>query len=493
MTFTPENILLLGSILIIAAIMISRVGYKFGIPTLLLFLFVGMAFGTDGLGLEFNNYSTAQFIGVVAMTVILFAGGLETDFRSVKPVLKQGIVLSTVGVLLTVLFTGFFIYGMTRWLKFPIELSLTMSLLMAAVMSSTDSASVFSILRDNRMRLKENLQPILELESGSNDPMAYVITIVLIEATHALFAPGPPVSGTAAWPMIWIGAKTLLVQLTVGTALGLGIGYGVSKLLERMTLKNTPLYAILLLAIAFLTMSLTGVLKGNGYLAVYLAGMVIGNRPLVHKKEIFRFMDGMTWIMQIGMFLTLGLLVNPREMLQVAPVALLVGVFLMLVARPLTVFLCLAPFKGLSFKAKTFVSWVGLKGAAPILFATYPILADIPGAHYIFNVVFFITLVSLVSQGMSIPYVAKKLKLDLPEEKKPETFGVAMPEEAGRLQDYTLDESDLAGGDTLKEIELPGEGARVVLIRRGERVIIPDGSVHLKAGDKLVLVIPDRV
>ena len=491
MTFTPENILLLGSILIIAAIMISRVGYKYGIPTLLLFLFVGMAFGTDGLGLEFDNYSQAQFLGVVAMTVILFAGGLETNFKSVQPVLRQGVVLSTVGVLLTVLITGFFIYGMTRWLKFPIELSVTMSLLMAAVMSSTDSASVFSLLRENKMRLKENLQPILELESGSNDPMAYVVTIILIEATHSLFAPGYAGGGMAVWTMIWIGFKTLLIQLIMGAVLGLAAGYGVSKLLEKITLRNTPLYAILLLAIAFFTFSLTGSLQGNGYLAVYLAGMVIGNRPLVHKKDIFRFMDGMTWMMQIAMFLTLGLLVNPKEMLQVAPVALLVGIFMMLIARPLSVFLCLIPFKGLSFKARAFVSWVGLKGAAPILFATYPILANIPGAHYIFNVVFFITLVSLVCQGMSIPYVARKLHLDLPEEKKPETFGVAMPEEAGMLKDYTIDESDLVEGDTLKEVTLPGEGTRVVLIRRGESVIVPDGSVHLRPGDRLVLVIPE--
>lgn len=490
MTFTPENILLLGSLLIITAIFISRVGYRFGIPTLLLFLFVGMLFGTDGLGLEFDDYYTAQFVGVVAMTVILFAGGLETNFRSVKPVLKQGVILSTVGVLLTVLFTGFFIYGMTRWMQFPIELSLTMSLLMAAVMSSTDSASVFSLLRDNKMRLKENLQPVLELESGSNDPMAYVTTIVLIETTRTLFDPSCVQTDTSALAMCLIGLKTLVMQLAIGAVLGLGIGFGVSKLLEKLTLKSAPLYAILLLAIAFFTMSVTGLLKGNGYLAVYLAGIVIGNRPLVHKGEIFRFMDGMTWIMQIGMFLTLGLLVNPKEMLQVAPVGLLVGIFLMLAARPLSVFLCLIPFRNMSFRSKTFISWVGLKGAAPIIFATYPVLEDVPGANYIFNVVFFITLISLIMQGMSIPYIARKLHLDLPEEDNPQTFGVALPEEAGILKDYTLEEADLSSGNTLKEVELPGEGSRVVLIKRGESVLIPNGQVQLKAGDVLVIVIP---
>ena len=370
------------------------------------------------------------------------------------------------------------------------DISITLSLLIAAVMSSTDSASVFSILRENKMKLKENLQPILELESGSNDPMAYVTTIVLIEATRSLF--GPEATGTAeAWPMIWIGLKTFFLQLVIGVAVGAGIGYGTSKLMEKVELNNVPLYSVLLLAVAFLTMSLTGTLQGNGYLAVYLAGLIIGNRPLEYKKEVFRFMDGMTWVMQIAMFLCLGLLVSPIKMFKVAPVALLVGLFMMLVARPLSVFICMIPFRGLSFRARAFISWVGLKGAAPIIFATYPVLAGIPGSDYIFNMVFFITLVSLLVQGMSIPWVARKLHLDLPEDVVIDTYGLELPEEAGMLINYIIQQDDLDNGDTLKEILLPFENARVVLVRRNKSVFVPMGASHLKAGDKLIIVVPE--
>ena len=228
-------------------------------------------------------------------------------------------------------------------------------------------------------------------------------------------------------------------------------------------------------------------MKGNGYLAVYIAGFIIGNKPMNNRREILSFMDGMTWLMQIGMFLTLGLLVNPKEMIHVAPVALLIGLFLMLVARPLTIFLCLAPFRRITFRAKAFTSWVGLKGAVPIIFATYPIVAGIPGSDQIFNIVFFITLLSLICQGMSVPRVAKAMRLNLPEDKKPETFGIEIPEEAGKLQNYTLSGEDLAGGCTLKEINLP-EGARVVIIRRDDQFIVPDGMVNLKEGDILLMI-----
>ncbi|MBD9293820.1 MAG: potassium/proton antiporter, partial [Bacteroidales bacterium] len=212
-----------------------------------------------------------------------------------------------------------------------------------------------------------------------------------------------------------------------------------------------------------------------------------GNKPMNNRKEILSFMDGMTWIMQIGMFLSLGLLVNPHEMLHVAPIALLIGLFLIFVGRPLTVFLCLLPFRKISFRAKLFTSWVGLKGAVPIIFATYPIVEGIPGSEQIFNIVFFITLLSLIFQGMSIPRVAKMLHLNLPMEKVPETFGIEIPEEAGKLQDYTLTDDDLEGGNTLKEIQFP-QGARVVIIRRNDKFIIPDGSVELQSGDQLLII-----
>ena len=275
--------------------------------------------------------------------------------------------------------------------------------------------------------------------------------------------------------------------MTIGSLAGVSIGFAAVWTLKRVKLNSAPLYSILLLAVSLFAFSMTQMIQGNGYLAVYIAGLIIGNKPMNNRKEILSFMDGMTWIMQIGMFLSLGLLVNPHEMLHVAPIALLIGLFLIFVGRPLTVFLCLLPFRKISFRAKLFTSWVGLKGAVPIIFATYPIVEGIPGSEQIFNIVFFITLLSLIFQGMSIPRVAKMLHLNLPMEKVPETFGIEIPEEAGKLQDYTLTDDDLEGGNTLKEIQFP-QGARVVIIRRDDKFIIPDGSVELQSGDQLLII-----
>jgi cell volume regulation protein A len=485
--FNTENILFIGSVLIFASIMISKAGYRYGVPALLLFLIVGMIFGSDGLGLEFNNYHQAQFVGAAALCVILFSGGMETQFSAVKPVLREGIALSTIGVILTAVFTGLFIYLLTLFLPLSTPVTLLTCLLLAAVMSSTDSATVFSILRSNRMGLKEHLQPALELESGSNDPMAYVLTVVLIQCVQTLSDPGTAHEGIHVWRIAGNAVVSFFLQLGIGTVLGLAFGYFAVWFLNRIHLHSTSLYAILLLSIGFFTLSVTTLLKGNGFLAVYLAGIFIGNKPLVNKREIFKFMDSMTWIMQIGMFLTLGLLVNPRDMLSIAPLALLVGVFLILVARPLTVFITLLPFRRFSLKARIFISWVGLKGAAPILFATYPVIADVPGSEQIFNIVFFITLLSMLVQGMSIPTVARWLRLDLPEEEKTETFGIEIPEEAGKLLNTRLTEADLEVGNTLKEILLP-EGSRVVMIQRGKELIVPDGSVELRPGDDLLMI-----
>jgi potassium/hydrogen antiporter len=488
--FSPENIILIGSLLIFTAILISRAGFRFGIPVLLLFIVVGMAFGVDGLGLAFDNFHIAQFIGTIALCVILYCGGLETKFDTIKPVLKEGIVLSTAGVFLTALFTGSFIYLLTRVGHLSEGMSIVMCFLLAAVMSSTDSASVFNILRNANMRLKENLQPVLELESGSNDPMAYVITVVLIQCAQQLFEPGSGISIDYT-RMIGNALLTFTMQLGIGAIMGIGLGRTFSWIMGKLKLNGASLYAILVLSIGFFIYSITGLVKGNGFLAIYLAGVIIGNKPMAHKKEVFRFTDTVTWLMQMGMFLSLGLLVNPKEMISVAPVALLIGIFLTFVGRPLAVFISLLPFRKLSFKAKTFISWVGLKGATPIIFAIFTVVADIPGSEQIFNIVFFITMVSMLIQGMSIPAVARNLNLALPQEKAPETFGIEIPEEAGKLIDHILTESDLSDGDTLKEVTLP-EGARVVMIKREGELIVPDGSVKLKAGDKLLMIMGNQ-
>ena len=477
MTFTAENILLVGSVLIFSSILISKTGYRFGIPTLLLFLLVGMLFGSDGLGLHFNSASDDQFLGLMALRFILFTGGMDTRFQDIRPVLRQGILLSTAGVLITTVLTGLFIYYITAWYTGSPTLPMLTSLLLAATMSSTDSASVFSLLRSQKMNLKENLRPMLELESGSNDPMAYMLTIALIQVIS---------SGSELH--VGLIAKDLLVQFFVGGVVGYAFGRFAVWLINRINLSNSSLYPILLLSLVFATFTITDLLKGNGYLAVYIAGMMVGNARIVNRKEIATFMSGMTWLFQIIMFLSLGLLVNPHEMLSIAIPATLIGIFMIVLARPLSVLLCLLPFKKMNINSRLFISWVGLRGAVPIIFATYPVVADVPGSTQIFNIVFFITILSLVVQGTTISWMAKLLHLDTPLEKTGNDFGVEIPEEINTdLRDIVLTEEMLAKGNRLMDMNLP-KGMLVMLIKRGNEFMIPNGSLQLHAGDKLLII-----
>lgn len=476
MTFSAENILLLGSILIFTSIIISKTGYRFGIPTLLLFLLVGMLFGSDGLGLQFDRASDAQFIGIIALSIILFTGGMDTKFKEIRPVLKQGIILSTLGILITTLLTGLFIFLISGWNKTNIELTFMVSLLLAATMSSTDSASVFNLLRSQKMNLKENLRPMLELESGSNDPMAYMLTVFLIQ----IISEGSHLSITSL-------LQNLGLQFLVGSVIGYTLGKFMTWLINRIKLSNTSLYPILLLSIVFIIFTLSDLLKGNGYLAVYIAGIVVGNSRLSYRKEIDTFMNGFTWLFQIIMFLTLGLLVNPHELLDTAAVSLLIGLFMMVVARPLCVFTCLLPFRKTSAKAKLFISWVGLRGATPIIFATYPVVAEIPGSNQLFNIVFFITLLSLTVQGMTLSSAARLLKLDIPEE-EPDSLGIEIDDNIGsELLSKTLTEEDLKNVDRLADMNIP-EGNLVILIKRGDEFIVPNGQMKLMEGDQLRII-----
>lgn len=476
MEFTSENILLTGAVLIFTSILISKTGYRFGIPTLLLFLVVGMLFGSDGLGLQFNNASEAQFIGMVALSVILFTGGMDTRFKDIRPVLSQGILLSTIGVLLTTLLTGLFIFYISDHTQIPFSLTLFTSMLLAATMSSTDSASVFNLLRSQNMNLKENLRPMLELESGSNDPVAYMLTLLLIQ-----------VVGTQDMNVLSI-LRDLIIQFFFGSIIGYGLGRFSIWIINKINLLNSSLYPILLLSLVFCTFTITDLLHGNGYLAVYIAGVVVGNARIVNRKEINTFMDGLTWLFQIILFLTLGLLVNPHELLDVAGVALLIGAFMILIARPLSVFLCLLPFPKMSSRAKCFVSWVGLRGAVPIIFATYPVLAQIEGASQIFNIVFFITLLSLLVQGMTISPIARWLHLDLPAEKEGNDFGVEISEETNtRLNEIELTENMLEHGKRLMDMHIPA-GTLVILVKRKDQFLIPNGQLELMSGDKLLII-----
>jgi len=477
MIFTAGNILLVGSILLFVSILVGKTGYRFGVPALLLFLVVGMLFGSDGLGLQFHNAEEAQFIGMVALSIILFSGGMDTRFTDIRPILAPGILLSTVGVLLTALFTGLFIWWLSGMSWTNIHFPLLTSLLLAATMSSTDSASVFAILHSQKMNLSHNLRPMLELESGSNDPMAYMLTIVLIQLIQS--------SGMGAAAI----AGSFAIQFLVGAAAGYLLGRLAIVMLNRLNIDNQALYPILLLSFVFFTFSVTDLLRGNGYLAVYIAGMMVGNNKIMHRKEIYTFMDGLTWLFQIIMFLCLGLLVNPHEMLEVAAVALLIGVFMIVVGRPLSVFLCLLPFgKKMTLKSRLFVSWVGLRGAVPIIFATYPVVAEVPGANVIFNIVFFITIVSLVIQGTTVSKVARLLGLSMPLEKTGNAFGVELPEEIDtRLYDMDITREMLEKASSLKDMNFP-QGTLVMIVKRDDKYLIPNGTLKLREGDKLLLI-----
>ncbi len=476
MFFTAGNILLIGSILLFVSVIVGKTGYKFGVPALLLFLIVGMIFGSDGLGLQFHNADEAQFIGMVALSIILFSGGMDTKYSDIRPILSPGIVLSTAGVLLTALFTGVFIWWISGMHWSNISFPIITSLLLAATMSSTDSASVFAILRSQNINLKHNLRPMLELESGSNDPMAYMLTVVLIQLVQA--------SGMNCGEI----ALSFAIQFIVGGAIGYVSGRAAVFMLNKLNIDNQALYPILLLAFVFFTFSITDLIHGNGYLAVYIAGMLVGNSKIKYRKEIVTFMDDLTWLFQIIMFLCLGLLVNPHEMFEIAIVASLIGIFMIFIGRPLSVLLCLMPFRNLTTKSRLFVSWVGLRGAVPIIFATYPVVAGIDGADAIFNIVFFITILSLVIQGTTVSFIANKLGLSVPVEKKGNEFGVELPEEINtNLSDMVITEKDIAGGDTLKEMSLP-KGTLVMIVKRDEEFLIPNGTLKLHVGDRLLLI-----
>lgn len=477
-----ENLLLLSSILVFAAIMMTKVGARFGVPSLLLFLIIGMVVGQDGLGLKFEDYELAESIGHFAMTIILFTGGLETSLSDIKPMMKQGVLLATLGVFITGMLTGGFIYMIAGKVFGILGSSLIGCFLMAFIMSSTDSASVFSLLRGRNLRFKHNLGPMLELESGSNDPMAYLLTIMLTSLVVAI------PEGKGPFLMTLEGVLALVLQMGAGFGVGLGVGYLTVLIVKKIKLPGASLYSILILSSAFFSSGLAGMLKGNGLLALYVCAIIIGNNATIpQKKDVLKFFDGMTWLMQLLMFLMLGLLARPTQMPPVLVPALMIALFMMFVARPASVFLSLLPFRKLPFKAKLFTSWVGLRGAGPILFALYPVVMGIDGASDIFNIVFIVTLVSMLLQGMTLVPLSKWLGLSYDIPSQAETFGMEIPEEMGMLRDHTVTEADLVGNGTLREMGLP-HGIRVMMVKRDDKMLVPHGSMKLFPGDHLVII-----
>lgn len=468
--FPIEYILLGASVLLLLSVLSSKASGRLGVPGLLLFLLLGMLAGSDGPGgIHFDDPWVAQLLGVSALVVILFAGGIDTEWRSIRPVLWSGIALATAGVLLTA--------GLVAWFATVLlELSWAEGLLLGGIVSSTDAAAVFAVLRSRRIGLSGTLKPLLELEAGSNDPMAVFLTATLT----SLLAGGAVSLGSAI--------TAFVTQMILGAIYGYAMGRTAVFLLNRIELEHEGLYPALTMSLVVLTYSAATSARGNGFWAVYVAGLVMGNSDFIHKRSLVRFHDGLAWLMQIVMFLTLGLQVFPSRLPAIALPAVALAFFLMFVARPASVMLSLA-FSRLSLAQRTMVAWVGLRGAVPIVLATFPLVARLPNAELFFNLVFFTVLGSAVLQGTSIPTVAKWLGVDVCLRPSPR-YPLELEPTAGlnsQLAEVAIPPESVVAGKPIVEIGLPS-GLLIVLIARKGEFLVPRGSTVIQAGDRLLVL-----
>jgi cell volume regulation protein A len=474
MTIDAGNILLIGSILLLISIIAGKTTNRLGVPTLIFFLIVGVLAGSEGIGgIYFDNAALTQFIGITALNFILFSGGLDTNWQSIRPVLWKGIALSTIGVFLTALSIGVFVH-------YVFDFTLSEGLLLGAIVSATDAAAVFSILRNKGIGLKGYLRPVLELESGSNDPMAYFLTISLT----AIVASGDVEPGRLI--------VTFLQEFILGGAIGYLMGKASVWLINHIQLETEGLYPVLTLGLAIFTYSSTHFVGGNGFLAIYLCAVIMGNSRMVHRRSLIRFYDGQAWLMQIILFLTLGLLVFPSHIVPLVGEGLLISAFLIFIARPIGVFTALAFFKS-NIRSKLFVSWVGLRGSVPIVFATYPLLAGIPKANLLFNLVFFISVTSVLLQGTTLSYVARLLHVTVPGKARRR---IGMDFESTdtiktEQQDFILPAHSKAVGKRIVELSVPAT-VNILAIKRAGVYITPNGSTKLFAGDVLQVLAEDR-
>ena len=465
-----ETILLWVAVLLFVSVVSSKLSDKFSVPVLLLFLAIGMLAGSEGIGgIHFDNAQMAKSIGIVALIFIIFSGGLDTNWKDSKSIVLPGVILSTLGVLLTAIITGIFAV-------YILKFSIIEGLLLGSIVSSTDAAAVFAVLRSKRISLKKPLKPLLEFESGSNDPMAIFLTMGFISVLT--------VKG--------MGLVSLLPRFVLDMGMGALIGYLMARaiifLVKRLKLDYEGLYPVITIALVLFTYVIAVFLKGNGILAVYLAGLGLGQAEFPNKKFITKFHDGLAWVCQIAMFITLGLLVFPSRLVPLIGAGLLITLLLMVVARPVSVLLCLLPFK-LSLPKKIMVSWVGLRGSVPIILATFPFTAGLPQADVYFNVVFFVVIASVFIQGTSIPIVSKMLKLNAPfMDRKP------YPIEFEKVEGIDADLNDLivpynseAIGKTIRDLNVP-EKCLIMLISRNNKFVIPAGSTVIQGGDVLLVL-----
>lgn len=463
--------ILIGASLLVISIVSGAISNRLGVPTLVMVLLIGLAIGPGGLvELPIPDAGIVQAISVLALIVILFSGGLDTSFARIRPVLKRGLILANVGTLLTAVLVA--VFGAE-----VIGLAWPSAILLGAVLSSTDAAAVFAVLRSGGVRLKGDLEPLIELESGTNDPIA----VFLVVAAMA-FAQGAQVDGLAL-------LGTFAVQMFVGALAGVAMGFGSGRLLGRITLPNEGLYAVLLLGLGILTYGVTTAIGGNGFLAVYAAGVVLGSRPLIHRRSLLRFHEGLAWLMQVVMFLVLGFLAIPSEILSIGWSGIVIAVFLTLVARPAAVWVSMFG-SGLTNRQKAIVSWAGLRGAVPIVLATFPLAGGLDDAETIFHVVFVVVIVSILIQAISLPRVATWLGVNSAQREGARPVDAFEPDvdTNSRLMEIVIPSGARLCGLYLMDAGLPA-GVLVLHIDRGPERIVPHGATRFEAGDRALMLV----
>ncbi len=469
--FAIESLILLAAVLILLGILSSKLSARLGLPVLVMFLLIGMLAGEGGIGgVAFDSPDAAYALGSLALAMILFDGGLQTPKDSIQLVWKPASLLATIGVLGTAAVTG----AVAAWV---LKLPLFEGFLVGAIVGSTDAAAVFSQLRNAGIHIRERLKALLEIESASNDPMAIFLTVGLLEVLVNDVEPGTGL------------LKLFVTQMGIGTIVGVAGGWLSIKLINKVDLTASGLYPVLVATCGLLAFGTAAYMGGSGFLAIFICGVIIGNSRFVFKRSALLFHDGLAWLSQITMFVMLGLLVNPSSLLEVWLEGLVIAVALILIARPLAVIPLLKPF-GFKKKELTLVSWVGLRGSVPIILAIFPLVFGLPNAPLIFNVVFFVVLLSAVVQGSTLAWVANKLKLtEPPPESAAATLEISSLREVdAEIVEYTLRENSRAANRLLAEVALP-ESAVVAMITRGSTVIAPRGSTQIRSGDHLFVVL----